>query len=839
MAEFLLDFDPNTFQPETLTSQVTDFLLEYHFDELCANKQEYFQLTIDVSDLVHFDSALAFLIHHHPDLILPVFETECEKIQSKQLERQGIANSGGSDGNAISGGSGKSKWKVCFRQLPPFTESTKLTIREVYESQANTTALLQVMGTVVKVGSVKMLEVSKTYQCLKRNCNHEFTVLADPEQNFLMPQPSSCPAQDPRKPAGVLCRFSGLRESVGRRVCLDFQEIRLYDKVEHLSLGFVPRSIVVFLEGDLVNKVNPGDDVMVVGSVLRQWQPLFKQQRCGLDIVLRANNIYPLYADDSTPSVAAASSSGVMSIERPIATNNATNSLRQRDMILSSFCPQLFGLYDLKLASLLSLIGGTPSTATNRRSMVHLLMVGDPGSGKSQLLRYAHQVIDRAVFTTGIGSTGAGLTCTAQRDSSNSSSSSASGWSLEAGALVLASGGVCCIDEFSSMKEHDRVAIHEAMEQQTISVAKAGMLVKLDAKCTVIAACNPHKARFDPLLDMTSNTNIAPPLLSRFDMVYVLLDRPDKVWDKNVSTFLLRRATAASSSLGQAAAAAANPEAYGVKELRQFITHVQRTYHPEVSHAAFILLNRYYHIRRQQQGQGNDGQSTVRLIESLIRVSQAHARLMQRHEVTVMDAIIAIHLISRCQLTCSQQTLLGDNSSSTGGRDEFPQDSMVHYEEVEKKVLGMLNYSRKRLEEDLKEQGRTMPTNDDDSSIAASGNKRQHEDESQQQPRKVVVHADSSSENKPPPTAIPLPMLPPPLPLSSMRQTLSVPPQILLVQSQSASSQTKSAVVHQQQQQQLLQQVVKASNNSMWSQQASQRRILQAMTEDDSMDDFY
>jgi DNA helicase MCM9 len=201
------------------------------------------------------------------------------------------------------------------------------------------------------------------------------------------------------------------------------------------------------------------------------------------------------------------------------------------------------------------------------------------------LLRFAAAVTPRSVLTTGVGTTGAGLTCTAVREQGLRGGPGE--WSLEAGALVLSNGGVCCIDEFNSIKESDRATIHEAMEQQTLSIAKAGLVVKLNTKTTVIACCNP-KGHYDITADISANTNIASPLLSRFDIILVMIDTPQKDWDKLVSTFLLTRAVGDSSATKLLTIS--NGEHWDLKTLQQYIMLVKSTIHPVLSMEARVLL---------------------------------------------------------------------------------------------------------------------------------------------------------------------------------------------------------------------------------------------------------
>ena len=477
--------------------------------------------------------------------------------------------------------------------------------------------LVGVSGMVVRSSEVKPLAKKIGYRCA--NCA---TITGAELKGLVLKRPSKCPA----------CSEKELEMDPESSVFIDFQLVRLQELPEDLPAGQLPHYVEVTVMGDLVDQCRPGDRIMLTGIIRIEQEQLAPQARTSLfRLRMEGNNIE--YLGGRAGNKDTRSTDRIMisaEDERQIRTIAAKPDAYEK--LVASFAPHIYGHSEIKESILLLIVGSVTKKlqdGSTRRGDINVLLVGDPGVAKSELLKFAAKIAPRGLYTSGRGSTAAGLTAAVIRDKSGI-------MMLEAGAVVLGDLGLVAIDEFDKLKPEDRSALHEVMEQQTCSVAKGGIVATLNARTSILSAANPMYGKYDPYKNITENVNLPVPLLTRFDLIFIVRDMPEKEKDNLIASHILE--------IHKDIEHAAKP-AIEIDLFSKYLAYVKQI-EPALTDEAVNLIRNYYMDMRKVESEGMIT-VTPRQLEGLVRLATARARLLLKDKVEADDASRAIFLVEQ------------------------------------------------------------------------------------------------------------------------------------------------------------------------------------------------
>lgn len=526
-------------------------------------------------------------------------------------------------------------------KIRPFNIGNKRGMRELNPQDID--KLISIKGLVIRSTSIIPDMKSAFFKC--KVCDH--TMVVENERG-LINEPTVCPRQ--------ACLAKNSMQLIhNRSVFTDKQVVKLQETPDLVPDGQTPHSVSLCLYDELVDSCRAGDRIEVTGIFKssavrvnprqRTLKALFKTY---MDVVhIKKINARRMGVDSSTLENELRDQEEVEEVRKLSEDEiERIKQISQRkdiyELLSRSLAPSIFELDDVKKGILLQLFGGTNKKSIKgpkTRGDINILLCGDPSTSKSQMLQYVHKIAPRGIYTSGKGSSAVGLTAYVTKDIETKQ------LVLESGALVLSDGGVCCIDEFDKMTDQTRSVLHEVMEQQTISIAKAGIITTLNARTSILASANPIESRYNPNLPVTKNIDLPPPLLSRFDLVYLILDKVDEDMDTKLATHI------ANMYMEDRVQSVNENEILPVEFLTAYVQYAKENIKPRLtSRSRDELVRAYVDMRKQgedlrQSGTERRITATTRQLESMIRLSEAHAKLHLREEVLVEDVYEAVRLI--------------------------------------------------------------------------------------------------------------------------------------------------------------------------------------------------
>ncbi|TKJ17397.1 AAA family ATPase [Candidatus Woesearchaeota archaeon B3_Woes] len=550
-------------------------------------------LEIDFSLLTKFDPEIAELILEDPEDLIKAFELGVEQFDINK-EAKSI--------------------KIRLTNIP---ESQRININEIRSKHLNKLFLIE--GVVRQKSDVRPQVTSAKFECPQ--CGNIISVL---QLDSVFKEPTKCG-----------CGRKGKFRLISKEL-VDAQGLTLEEPPESLEGQGQPKRMNVLLKNDLVSPISerksaPGSKVRVIGSI--KEVPITSKSGGKLtrfDLLIEANNVEA--SEESFYDFQISKED-----EEEIKELSKDPELYKK--LVDSIAPSIFGYDTIKESLLLQLMGGVRKVRKDKivsRGDVHILLVGDPGAGKSALVRRIHDVSPKGIYVAGRGASAAGLTASVVKDEF------LRGFAVEAGAMVLSSGGICCIDEMDKISEDDRAAMHEAMENQTVSISKANIQATLIARTTVLAAANPKFGRFDPYEIVAKQIDMPPTLINRFDLIFPIKDLPEEIKDNKLATHMLR--------LHQ------DPQAIEEKiptpMLKKYIAYARQKVSPKLTDSALNEIREYY-VKMRMMGSSDESSIKAvpispRQLEALVRMAEAAARARLADKVVKKDAIRAISLLEYC-----------------------------------------------------------------------------------------------------------------------------------------------------------------------------------------------
>ncbi|KAF1346139.1 DNA replication licensing factor MCM5 [Delphinella strobiligena] len=663
--------------------QLVNFILDFHLENAFIYRDQIrenvlskrYYCDIDIAHLIAYDEQLAHRLNNEPGEIIPLFEAAIKQCSQKIVypSQRNIS--------------------LPAHQLLLHSSISQTLIRGL--TATHVSHLVRIPGIVIGASTLSSKATALHIQC--RNCQHSqniavtggFAGVSLPRTCARTTQPGEDSAKCPLDPYFVVhekCQF------------IDQQVIKLQEAPDDVPVGELPRHIHISADRYLTNRVVPGSRCTVMG-VFSTYQNKNKGSQ-GAAVAIRTPYLRAVGIQTDVDHTAKGGAHFTDDEEQEFLEMSRRPDLYER--FAECIAPSIYGNEDIKKAITCLLMGGSKKILPDGmrlRGDINVLLLGDPGTAKSQLLKFVEKATPIAIYTSGKGSSAAGLTASVQRDQNSRE------FYLEGGAMVLADGGVVCIDEFDKMRDEDRVAIHEAMEQQTISIAKAGITTILNARTSVLAAANPIFGRYDDMKSPGENIDFQTTILSRFDLIFIVRDEHDRARDERIAKHVMGIHMGGQGQNDSETPAVTIP----VEKMKRYISYCKSRCAPRLSpEAAEKLSSHFVSIRKQvarAEADANQRSSipiTVRQLESLVRITEALAKLTLSPIATEqhVDEAIRLFLGSTMDAVLHQG---GDAASGAGlsGNRELMEEIAKVEDEIRRRLPIGWSATVKQLRQDF------------------------------------------------------------------------------------------------------------------------------------------